>query len=143
MWHQGEGAARAGARDGRPGGTQHGADASFEGDGAPRPESDGSPGPLLPADLVPELPGKRDPLTARLVRALAGHPEGLRKPDLLVLFYPDYPRASNLRRGSLEVCLNKLLQRARSRYAPYGVVIAFDRASRRWRVKFLQRHRAD
>lgn len=96
----------------------------------------------LPEDLMPAFPGTRDPLTARLVRALAGHPGGLPKADLLVLFYPDYPRASNLRRSSLEVCLNKLLQRARARYAPLGVVISFDRASRRWQVKFLQRHPA-
>lgn len=72
--------------------------------------------------------------TARLMTLLGSRPEGLTKPEILEAFYEDYARSSPLRKSSLEVRLNKLLQRSRRRIRLHGADVAFDRLTRRWRL---------
>lgn len=84
-------------------------------------------------DAMPSLDRQR--LTTRLVQILALHPDGLTKEDLLEKFYVGFQGSSELRRASLQVCLNKLLQRARARFRAQGLDVVYIRASRRWHVR--------
>lgn len=72
--------------------------------------------------------------TTRLLNLLESCPGGLTKAEILESFYDDFTRSSPLRRSSLEVRLNKLLQRSRRRVRPHGGDIAFDRHTRLWRI---------
>lgn len=72
--------------------------------------------------------------TGRLLRLLASRNEGIEKQCLLRAFYPDFDLASAMRRQSLETCLNKLIQRARTRYIRFGIDIHFCKVRRRWSV---------
>lgn len=72
--------------------------------------------------------------TGRLLTILAQCPDGFEKNQLLKLYYPDFGEASFQRQLSLEVCLNKIIQRARARYQLFGVDIHFCKRSRRWRI---------
>lgn len=72
--------------------------------------------------------------TGRAVGILAENPEGLSKDELVRKFYPDYDNASALRQSSLIAGLNKILQRARARFEPFGLTIVFCKASHKWLV---------
>ena len=73
--------------------------------------------------------------TAKVLALLAGSQSGLTKEEILDGFYADYATSSAQRRASLTVRLNKLLQRARARFQPLGVDVAFDGPTRRWTVR--------
>ena len=72
--------------------------------------------------------------TGRLVSTLARQSDGLNKTELLAAFYPCYKDASFRRKESLETCMNKLLQRARPRFQPLGIDIAFCKYTSRWKL---------
>lgn len=72
--------------------------------------------------------------TGQLVQMLASHSNGLSKTDILHHFYPGYLVASSRLKESLEICLNKLLQRARNRFHPLGLEITFCKYTNRWKV---------
>ena len=72
--------------------------------------------------------------TGRLVQTLAQATEGLTKSEMLEAFYPCYREASFRRKESFETCMNKLLQRARPRFQPLGLDIAFCKFTSRWKL---------
>lgn len=76
--------------------------------------------------------------TGRLVNLLASRPQGFEKEALLRAFYKEFEFCSPLHRSSLIARLDKVIQRAREKFSPYGIYIQYSKSVRRWRVVIFE-----
>lgn len=70
--------------------------------------------------------------TFRLMSVFESHPMGISKSALLQKFYSDFGTCSPMRRMTLEIRLNKVLQRLRARIESNHGSLKFCRKSKIW-----------
>lgn len=63
--------------------------------------------------------------TGRIMKLLSNYPLGLRRDEILELFYENYANFSSNRQASLRICLEKVIQRARVIFSKYNLTIAY------------------
>ncbi|APJ04860.1 hypothetical protein [Silvanigrella aquatica] len=75
------------------------------------------------AEFVAPSESLREP--ARLMRLLSEHTSGLRRGEILSLFYDQYKNSSVQRQESFRICLEKIVQRARTTFSKYDLTIYY------------------
>ncbi len=73
--------------------------------------------------------------TGALMKLLSEHPDGLTREELLSLFYEEYSSSSFNRQYSLKICLEKIIQRARSDFQAFGLNVTYKKDKKKY---FLQ-----
>jgi hypothetical protein len=87
---------------------------------------------LSRAYIALAMPGEFNLKTGQLLEALMAAPLGLTKHEILNRLFPEYPVVSPQMQRTLESRADKLLQRARKRYFPYGIHIHWTRNAQRF-----------
>ena len=73
--------------------------------------------------------------TGQVVKLLSNSHNGLSKQDLLVFFCENFDSASLLRRESLKMSVEKIIQRARLSFKDHHLSIVFDKKTKRYLLK--------
>ncbi|MES2614141.1 MAG: hypothetical protein V4591_01865 [Bdellovibrionota bacterium] len=84
---------------------------------------------VSPADIYLE--------TGRLMRLLSQYPLGLTREELLRLFYDDYAMASFNKQSSLKICLEKIIQRARSNFEKYNLGVFYCKQNKKYYLNLI------
>lgn len=83
-------------------------------------------------EFVSPTEASREP--ARLMRLLAEYPLGLKREELLENFYNTYNECSINRKESLRICLEKIIQRARTIFSKYDLTIQYSKDTKKYLV---------
>ncbi|KAB8028437.1 hypothetical protein [Fluviispira multicolorata] len=83
-------------------------------------------------EFVSPIESSKEP--GRLMVVLSNHPYGLSRDNLLAEFYEGYENASSKRQDSLRVCLEKVIQRARSIFIKYDLTILYCKINKKYLV---------
>ncbi|WGL61198.1 hypothetical protein QEJ31_06255 [Pigmentibacter sp. JX0631] len=83
-------------------------------------------------EFVAPTEASREP--ARLMRLLAEYPLGLKREELLESFYLSYNECSTNRKESLRICLEKIIQRARTIFSKYDLTIQYSKDTKKYLV---------
>lgn len=70
--------------------------------------------------------------TGKLIRLLSNYQCGLKKVEILKVFYEGYSSSSSARQASLRTCLEKLIQRARVCFAKYQITIEYNKDTKKY-----------
>ncbi len=81
-------------------------------------------------EFVSPSEASREP--ARLMRLLSEYPCGLRREEMLINFYEQYCSASVQRQESFRICLEKIVQRARTTFSKYDLTIQYCKDTKRY-----------
>jgi hypothetical protein len=81
-------------------------------------------------EFVSPSESSREP--ARLMRLLSDYPCGLKREEMLANFYDQYPSASVQRQESFRICLEKIVQRARTTFSKYDLTIHYCKDAKRY-----------
>lgn len=81
-------------------------------------------------EFVSPSEASREP--ARLMRLLSEYPCGLKREEILTQFYAPYKSASINRQESFRICLEKIVQRARSTFSKYDLTIHYCKDTKRY-----------
>lgn len=81
-------------------------------------------------EFVSPSEASREP--ARLMRLLSEYPCGLKREEMLINFYEQYRSSSVQRQESFRICLEKIVQRARTTFSKYDLTIHYCKDTKRY-----------
>jgi hypothetical protein len=83
-------------------------------------------------EFVSPSEASREP--ARLMRLLSEYPCGLKREEILTNFYEQYQFSSVQRQESFRICLEKIVQRARTTFLKYDLTIYYCKETKRYYI---------
>jgi len=75
--------------------------------------------------------------TGQLVKLLAKNPNGLSRKELILFFCKNFESASMVKRESVKMSVEKIIQRARETFKENRLTIIFDKTDKRYVLRAL------
>ncbi len=75
--------------------------------------------------------------TGQVIRLLQNNPTGLTHEEIQFFFYENLASASWTRRNSARMSIEKVIQRARQKFAPFHITIKFNQKTKRYSLDCL------